>query len=288
MKKILVTGGLGLIGSHIVMRLLKEGYQVRVMDIRPKEDFALGEFPEGVEFLRGDVSNLKDCWWAMDGVEAVFHCAAVARTVETIDDPKRAHEVNATGTLNLLMAAKRFNIKRFVYSSSSICNVKAPTPYFVGKQCGEDYVSMWPEIYPLFTTISLRYANVYGPGQRQDGLYPNVLAAFAKSIKENGYLTVDGDGDQNRSFIHVDDVVEANILALNSNVQGVFDIGTDKYTTINEIADWFEEVSGCVVRHGPKREGDIFTIWIDTPRALYHLGFKSKIIFNKEQVKQYL
>ena len=289
MKKILVTGGLGLIGSHIVMRLLKEGYHVRIFDIRNASDFALGELPVGVEFIKGDIADFKECFFAVGGCEAVFHCAAVARTVETITDPKRAHEVNATGTLNLLEAAKRHGVKRFVYSSSSICNVDVPTPYKVGKQCGENYASVYGKIYGL-STISLRYANVYGPGQRQDGLYPNVLAAFAKQIKEEGKIQIDGSGQQNRSFIHVDDVVEANMLALNEPraIDGVYDIGTNEYTTIEEIGDWFEEVTGCVVTHGPERKGDIFTIPIRTEFAEFALNFKAKIIFNKEQVKTYL
>lgn len=287
MKRILVTGGLGLIGAHIVKRLLQEGYRVRILDIRSHENFALGNLPEGVEFIKGDVADFKTCFFAVGGCEAVIHCAAVARTVETIGLPLDAHAVNATGTLNLLESAKRHGLERFVYSSSSICNVAAPTPYFVGKQCGEHYVSVYSDLYKL-STISLRYANVYGPGQRRDGAYPNVLASFAKSRDEKGMVIVDGDGKQNRSFIHVDDVVEANMLALKSDAQGVFEIGTDKYTTIEQIADWFEEVFGCVMAHGPTRDGDIFEIPIDTKKAEEILGFRAKIIFNKEQVKQYL
>lgn len=287
MKKILVTGGLGLIGAHIVKRLLKDGHRVRILDIRDQSEFSLGDLPEGIEFIKGDVSDFRTCFFAVSGCDAVFHCAAVARTVETIGMPLDAHAINATGTLNLLESAKRLKIRRFIYSSSSICNVAAPTPYFVGKQCGEHYTSVYSDLYKL-STISLRYANVYGPGQRRDGAYPNVMAAMAKSRDENGMVIVDGDGKQNRSFIHVDDVVEANMLALNSDAQGVFEIGTDKYTTIEEIADWFEEVFGCVMAHGPARDGDIFEIPIDTKKAEEILGFRAKINFNKQQVKQYL
>lgn len=286
-NKILVTGGLGLIGSHLVMRLLKEGYQVRIFDIRDRSEFALGELPEGIEFIKGDIADFRECFFAVGGCDAIFHCAAVARTVDTIKDPRRSHDVNATGTLNLLESAKRHGVKRFVYSSSSICNVAAPTPYFVGKQCGEHYISVYSDLYKL-STISLRYANVYGPGQRRDGAYPNVLASFAKSRDEKEMVIVDGDGKQNRSFIHVDDVVEANMLALKSDVRGVFEIGTDQFTTIEEIGDWFEEVFGCLMLHGPARDGDIYTIPIDTKKAEEQLGFKAKIIFNKQQIKQYL
>lgn len=286
-RKVLVTGGLGLIGSHIVRRAIKEGCYVRVIDNRVPDRETLAYFKEhSVFFILGDISNRSDVAQAVDGMDAIFHTAAIARTMETVGDPIRAHAVNATGTLLLLEAARKFGIKRFVHSSSSILYVPE-TPYFVGKQCAESSVSVWAKLFGL-STISLRYANVYGPGQRQDGAYPNVLAAFAKRWKEDGTILVDGKGDQNRSFIHVDDVVDANWLALVSSQTGVFDIGTDEYTTIEEISDWFSEVTGCVVTHGPAREGDVFTIPISTREAFEVLGFKAKVIFNKEAIKSYL
>lgn len=285
-RKILVTGGLGLIGAHIVNRLAFEGYRVIVLDNRNMTEFSLGKRPDGVEFLQGDITNLKDVRFAMEGVDAVFHCAAIARTMETLQKPLRAHAVNATGTLFLLQIAQQCGVKRFVYSSSSI--LKAPgTPYFVGKQCSEGYCDVFDRLYGL-STISLRYANVYGPGQRQDGGYPNVMAAFAKRIKEKGEILVDGSGEQNRSFIHVDDVVEANMLALNSDLKGAYEIATDEYTSINTIADWFEHETTCVVKYGPERKGDIFTIRLDTEKAEKELGFRAKIPFTSNSIRSYL
>lgn len=280
--KALVTGGLGLIGSHIVMRLLKDGHQVRVLDIRPKEEFSLGKLPEEVEFLQGDVANLYDCHQAVQGIEMVFHTAAIARTVETIEEPLRAHAVNATGTLNLLITAQKNGVKRFVHSSSSILYVPN-TPYFVGKQCAESYASIWGDLYH-FSTISLRYANVYGKGQRRDGAYPNVLAAFARSKEEQGFIVVDGDGSQNRSFIHVDDVVEANMLAAACDVRAALDIGTRDYTSIKEISSWFD----CPVKHGPPRAGDIHTIGINAHAAEVLIGFTAKVRFSKQSIQDYL
>lgn len=281
--KCLVTGGLGLIGSHIVKRLLQDGHHVRILDIRPLTEWPLGDLPtRNLEVQQGDIADLYDCHVAMKDMEAVFHTAAIARTVETIDDPLRAHEVNATGTLNLLQVAKKRGIKRFVHSSSSILYVPK-TPYFVGKQCAESYVTIFADLYDL-STVSLRYANVFGPGQRRDGAYPNVLAAFARSRAEEGFIVVDGDGKQNRSFIHVDDVVEANMLAFESTACGVFDIGTDVYTSINECAEMFD----CEIRRGPSRPGDVFTIKINTMPAREALKFEAKIPFNKKAITSYL
>lgn len=280
--KVLVTGGLGLIGSHIAKRLISEGHSVRIFDIRVERT---GAADKHLDFFKGDVALLNDCVQAVKGCDAVIHTAAIARTMETIGDPLRAHDVNATGTLNLLMAAKGAGVKRFVHSSSSILYVPE-TPYFVGKQCAESYVSIYASLYGL-STISLRYANVYGPGQSQEGAYPNVIASMAKLFKETGVVIVSGDGEQNRSFIHVSDVVTANLKALESQVTGTFDIGTNVYTSINEIASWFKEL-GAVVTHGKERKGDVKTIRINTSKAKNRLKFEAKVVFSKEAIKSYL
>lgn len=278
MKNILVTGGIGFIGSAIVKRLLKDGYSVRAIDIRAPEN----PLDERIEFLHGDITNRFRCEEAMEGIDTVFHTAAVARTMDTVNDPMKAQETNATGTLLLLKAAKDRGVKRFVHSSSSILAVPK-TPYFVTKQCAESWVSIFALCYGL-STISLRYANVYGPGQRRDGEYPNVLAAMAKSKENKGKIFVTGTGKQSRSFVHVDDVVEANILAARSKEEGVFDIGTDTYTSILECAEMFE----CPISFIPDRPGDAFTIPIDTFPARKVLKFKAKIPFNKQSIKPYL
>ena len=160
MKRATISGGLGLIGSHIVRRLLDEGVSVRVIDIRMPET----PLDKRIEFIHGDIFAPHKAEEAVAGVDTVFHCAAIARTMETVGNPLRAQEVNATGTLYLLQASKRAGVKRFVHSSSSILYVPK-TPYFVTKQCAESWVSIFAEVYGL-STISLRYANVYGEGQR--------------------------------------------------------------------------------------------------------------------------
>lgn len=283
--KALVTGGLGLIGSHISKRLLEKGYTVRILDIRDFNEYPFYskyKLDDKLEFVHGDIVDVKTCQDAMIGIDVVFHTAAIARTNETVSDPMRAHDVNATGTLNLLLAARDNKVKRFIHSSSSILYVPY-TPYFVGKQCAESYVSIFSSLYGM-STISLRYANVFGPGQRRDGAYPNVLAAMAKSKEENGYITVYGDGKQNRSFIHVDDVVDANILALRVNTQRPLDIGSNIYTSVNELAAFFD----CPIHYGEARRGDVYTIKISTKEAKEDLNFEAKIELNRESLKSYL
>lgn len=285
--KVLVTGGLGLIGSHLVMRLLKEGHQVRVLDIRDFQEWPFRParpIPMQVDFIQGDVADIYTCHRAMQGMDVVFHTAAIARTAETIGQPLRAHAVNVTGTLNLLQIAAANGVKRFVYSSSSIVYVGNTTPYAVGKKAAEDYVSLYHNLYHL-STISLRYANVFGPGQRTDGEYPNVLAAFSRDKKEKGYITIYGDGSVRRSFIHVDDVVEANMLAMEkSEVSGAFDIASDFYHSIGDIALLFD----CEIRYAPERLGDTKIISLNGQLAEEKLGFKPHVKFKKENLQSYL
>lgn len=281
--KALVTGGLGLIGSHIVMRLLKDGHQVRILDKRDLTELPLGTMPLEVEFHRGDIAEIYDCHRAMNGIDVVFHTAAIARTAETITDPMGANRTNVDGTLNLLQMAKVWKVKRFVHSSSSIVYTGPSTPYAVGKIAGEHYVTLFGKLYNL-STISLRYANVYGPGQRRDGAYPNVLASFARDKAEKGYITIYGDGSVTRDFVHVDDVVEANMLALKSEQQGHFDICSGEYHTIKELSALFD----CEVRYADDRPGDTKLISLDPMAARDCLGFMAQIQLNKQSISSYL
>lgn len=282
--KALVTGGLGLIGSHIVMKLLERGHQVRVFDIRPLTEWPLsGGFPQDVEFYQGDVADLYDCHKAVKDCEVIFHTAAIARTAETIGEPLRAHAVNVTGTLNLLQIAKALGIKRFINSSSSIVYVGNTTPYAVSKRAAEDYVSLYEKLYGL-STISLRYANVYGEGQRRDGEYPNVLAAFARDKAAKGYITIFGDGSVKRDFVNVDDVADANMCALYQDVVGIYDIAFGEYHDVKSLAERFD----CEIRYEPERPGDAPIIELDPFWAKNDLGFKAQIPLDNKSLKPYL
>lgn len=274
MAKCLVTGGAGFVGSHLTDRLIELGHEVVVFDnllTGSKENLN-----PNAEFVLGDIRDTVEVEKAVQGVEIVFHTAAIARTPWTIEDPVLSHEITATGTLNLLEASRHNDVKRFVHSSS--CIVYVPfTPYFVAKQCAEEYVRLYPELYGL-STIALRYSNVYGSRQSEKGPSPNVFAALRKSKKENGRLLITGDGEQTRDYTHVSDIVEANISAALSDIQGVYYVGTGVPTSLNEVAPYF----CCPIEYVDERKGDIKHLVMDptdfkrdfnwTPKVDIHEG----------------
>lgn len=276
-----VTGAAGFIGSHVTDRLLQDGYTVVGFDNLSTGTIRNIPEREGFTFILGDVT---DKWAVMQfagRVDAIIHLAAVARTQDTIDDPFTCHETNITGTLNLLEASRATGVKRFVHGSSSI--LYAPhTPYYVSKLAAESYASIYPELYGL-STISLRYANVYGSRQSQEGAYPNVLASFARDKKEKGYITIYGDGSATRDFVHVSDAVEASILALKSFGTGVYDVGTGKQHSIQSVAERFD----CPIRYEEPRKGDVQYIRLDTAPAYVNLGFDAKVRL-EDGIKDYL
>lgn len=266
-----VTGCAGFIGSHVIDRLLQDGYTVVGFD--NLSTGSLDNLPEhpNFTFIEGDIT---DKWAVMQfagRVDAIIHLAAIARTQDTIEDPFTCHETNATGTLNLLEASRATGVKRFVHGSSSI--LYAPhTPYYVSKLAAESYASIYPDLYGL-STVSLRYANVYGPRQSQEGAYPNVLASFARDKKEKGYITIYGDGSVTRDFVHVSDAVDATALALESDKTGHYDIGSSTHHTIKSLAERFD----CEIRYEEPRRGDVPHIPIDITSATEDLGFVPKV-----------
>ena len=252
MKKAIVTGGAGFIGSNLVDKLIEQGVEVTILDnlstgkeenINPK-----------AKFINCDISTASeiDMLFYINGADVVFHLAALARVQPSIKDPISFNEVNVKGTLNVLLAAHKAKVKRVVYSDSSSCYVNAtkfPTPeehstnplspYGLQKYVGEQYCKMFSEVYNL-DTVSLRYFNVYGERMNLEGAYCLVLGIFAQKMLEGKPLTINNDGEQRRDFTYVGDVVEANILAATHKepLNGeAFNIGNGKEFTVNEIAD---------------------------------------------------
>ena len=252
MKKAIVTGGAGFIGSNLVDKLIEQGVEVTILDnlstgkeenINPK-----------AKFINCDISTASeiDMLFYINGADVVFHLAALARVQPSIEDPISFNEVNVKGTLNVLLAAHKAKVKRVVYSASSSCYgdaTKFPTPeehstnplspYGLQKYVGEQYCKMFSEVYNL-DTVSLRYFNVYGERMNLEGAYCLVLGIFAKQMLEGKPLTINNDGEQRRDFTYVGDVVEANILAATHKepLNGeAFNIGNGKEFTVNEIAD---------------------------------------------------
>lgn len=225
-EKVVVTGGAGFIGSHIADALIKEGFEVHVIDnlSNGKEE----NLNKKVIFHKADICNFSQIKPIFEGAKYVFHEAALPRVQFSIEKPIESNEANVTGTLNVLVCAKDAGVKRVMYAASSSAygdqdvmplveamNANPKSPYGLQKYIGEMYLRLFYQIYGL-ETVSLRYFNVYGPRQNPDGAYALVIGKFLKQLKAGGPMTITGDGTQTRDFTSVYDVVNANLLAMKS------------------------------------------------------------------------
>ena len=295
MRKVIVTGGAGFIGSHLVDKLIEQEVKVIVLD-----DCSTGKY-ENINpkacYINVDITTIDPNQFLSKEIQidALFHLAAKTTVQESINRPEYYNKVNVKGTLNMLMLAHKLNIKRFVFSSSSSVygNAKVPTseehplnpmsPYALHKLIGEQYCKLYSDIYDL-DTVCLRYFNVYGDRMNNEG-YKLVFPIFKEQISNNKPLTINNDGEQRRDFIHVDDIVNANILALNhkSNFKGdIYNVGSNKSYSINEIADMFG---------GNKIKGnnviEPFETLADISKIMLELDFYPKDNL-KEWIKKYI
>ena len=264
MRKAIVTGGAGFIGSNLVNRLIEKGIEVVVLD-----NFSTGKEENSnpkAKFIQCDISksSIFDLMYNMKGADVVFHLAALARVQPSIEDPIPFNEVNITGTLNILLAAHKTGIKRVVYSASSSAYGNtdilptpedAPTnplsPYGLQKYVGEQYCKMFSEVYGL-DTVSLRYFNVYGEQMNFGGAYKTVIAVFIEQMQKGEKLNIVNEGNQRRDFTYVGDVCNANILAATTSNKfngEVFNVGNGDNFSVNEVADMF----GGEKKYGEKR-----------------------------------
>ena len=287
-----VTGGCGFIGTHLVDRLVNDGHRVIVLD-----DLSTGNLDglnPAAEPLYCSVTDGDALAAATDGADVVFHTAAWARIERSVADPVGTHAVNVTGTLNVLRAAQINGVSRVINSSSSSVYGDQPThlmredmtpnpksPYALQKLMGEQYANLYAELFGM-TVVSLRYFNVYGPGQSADGAYSLVIPRFLRMREQGQSLTVYGDGNQTRSYTHVSDVVEANILAATAELPAgrhtVLNIGTGQETSVNEIA----AAIGGPVRHivpNPRREFEEARKAADYSRARSLIGWEPRVAF---------
>jgi len=281
-SKVLVTGGAGFIGSYVVRELLAQGYSVIVIDNLLSGKKA--NIPKGVKFFKSDIRNLKEIEPIFKGVKYVYHLAAIPSVQYSIENPNETNEVNITGTLNVLLAAKKASVKRLVYSASSSVygdvkklpineseTAKPKSPYALQKYVGELYCKMFSEVYGL-ETVCLRYFNVYGYGQPSVGAYASVIAKFIDLKKRKKNLTIVGDGNQTRDFIHVTDVAKANVLAATSERVGngeSINIGTGKKSSVKDIA----KLIGGSIDYLPPRIEPKDSL-ADISLAKFLLGFK--------------
>lgn len=292
----LVTGGAGLIGSHIVDRLVRDGHGVRVIDnLSTGKKENIEPFLDKIEFVEGDIRDVSLTQKAMHGVDYVFHQAALPSVPRSVKDPVTTNAANVDGTLNVLVTARDVGVKRVIYASSSSLygdSVVLPkkesmspeprSPYAVSKLAGQLYCQVFCRIYGL-ETVALRYFNVFGPRQDPESQYSGVVARFITSLLEAKAPTVFGDGEQSRDFTYVENVVEVNLLAVKAEgVSGeVFNIACGEQLTVNGLVRLLGEIlclpSGLIAQYGPARPGDVCHSLADISKAKILLGYEPKI-----------
>jgi UDP-glucose 4-epimerase len=288
--KYLVTGGAGFIGSHIVEALAQHRHEIVILDNLFSGNIAnIQPFlkKKNIAFIQGSVTDLSLLQQILEDVDGIFHEAAIASVQQSVQNPLETHDVNSTGTLNVLIAAQDCGVKKIVCASTAAVYGNNPhlpkredmipellSPYAVSKLTGEYYCSVFSKLYGI-KTVSLRYFNVFGPRQDSGSEYSGVISKFIAQARQSKPITIFGDGTQTRDFVFVSDVVSANILAMKSGVQGVFNIGCGVQTSLNELAETAKNIVGIDVPviYGPSREGDIKKSCADISRARTMLGY---------------
>lgn len=298
-SRILVTGGAGFIGSHIVDRLLKEGFEVTVIDdlsTGRRENLVHNLGRKDLHLIKGDIRDKSLVKRVIEDVDAVFHEAALVSVPRSIENPLLTNEINVSGTLNLLKACVDANVKRFVYASSTAVYGDCKTlpihenlrpqpisPYAVSKLAAENYVKIYHRVYSL-NTVCLRYFNVYGPRQTHSP-YSGVITIFINNLLKNEPPVIYGDGKQTRDFIHVQDVVEANMLGLTKSaaVGEILNVATGTRTTINQLAAMLQQILKTSLKpvYANPRPGDIKHSFADIAKAKKLLGYSPKTSLQK-------
>jgi len=286
----LVTGGAGFIGSHIVDRLSADGHQIRILD-----DFSTGKHDNtasspAAEIITGDVGDFDTVRAAMEGVNAVFHLAAIASVAASVANPLASEHTNYRGTLNVLEAARLAGTQRVIFASSAAVYGNLPklpkredmpsrplSPYAVDKLASEYACQMYHHLYGL-ETVALRYFNVFGPRQDPSSPYSGVISIFSESLKQGKQPIIYGDGEQTRDFVYVSDVVEANIRALASTTAPGMSINVATGTTvsINGLLQTICQLKDqrFSPRYKPSRQGDIRHSQADIQLARLHLDWQ--------------
>jgi nucleoside-diphosphate-sugar epimerase len=290
----LVTGGAGFIGSHLVEALLTRGNSVRVLDNLSSGYIEnLQPVINHIEFFNGDIQDSAIVKKAMHGVDYVFHLAAMVSVPQSMHQPMDAELMNAAGTLNLLQAASEAGVRCFVLSSTCAVYGDEPTlpkietmlpepksPYAVAKLAGEHYCQVFNESFNLKTVI-FRYFNVFGPRQDPSSAYSGVISIFADKLSQGVAPTIFGDGEQTRDFVYVADVVQANLLAVETEQAAgqVFNIGTGQQSSINQLFKTLCGVLGCDIQpnYASPRVGDIVHSFSNPDRAKTVLGWQAEV-----------
>jgi nucleoside-diphosphate-sugar epimerase len=292
-SRILVAGGAGFIGSHIVDKLIKADAEVTVLDnlyTGRIENIKRYKQNRNFRFVKGDVRNFKLVEKLVKNVDAVFNLAAVVSVPRSVENPLLANDVNVKGTLNLLKACSDSNVRRFIQSSSASiygdtetlpvredCAAQPISPYAVSELAAENYAKVFYKVYEL-ETVCLRYFNVYGPRQTYSP-YSGAITIFLNQLLHNQSPTILGDGEQTRDFVYVEDVVSANMLGLleKKAVGEVFNISTGEATTLNKLVQMLQEIMGKTSLkpiYNKPRPGDIQHSYASIEKARRILGYE--------------
>lgn len=295
--KILVTGGAGFVGSHLVERLLAQGEEVRVLD-----NFSTGKLDnllssQRLEIKSGDVKNKKDCEQACKGISIVFHLAAKTNITQSLKDPEDCYETNISGTLNMLQAAYHHNVKRFVFASSGaiyglannlpLDEKTTPYPitaYAISKLAGEHYCYLFAQEHGI-ESVSLRYANIYGPKQTIEKVYPKAIPTFIQCAFNDDPYPIYGEGTQTRDFVYIDDVIDVTLSAsILSNISShVFNIASGQSTTLLKVGFFINKLMGKSLRpmYGHPRRGEQDNVVMDISLARAFLNYHPKVSFEE-------
>ena len=297
MKTYLVTGGAGFIGSHIVEALLQSGGKVKVLDnfFTGKKGNLVGF---NIELVEGDIRNVETVKKAVKGVDCILHQAALRSVPMSIEDPWAYNEVNVTGTLNILLAARDAGVKRVVFASSSSCygntdrlpqiETQTPcpiSPYAVSKLASEHYCSVFSNIYGL-ETVSLRYFNVFGPRQDPKSQYAVVIPLFIKAAFDGRPLEVHGDGLQTRDFTYISNAVNANVLAATTpnHLSGeVLNIACGEHHSLMDLIRILSKILGkeLKITHTKPRKGDVRHTCANIDRAKELIHYEADVRFEE-------
>lgn len=289
--RVLVTGGAGFIGSHLVEALLRENYVVRVLD-----DLSSGHLTNlerlACDFIEGDVADFEKVQTAVSGCDIIFHQAALVSVPRSVKEPALNHKSNVTGPFNVFEAGRLAGVKRIVYASSAAVYGDLPglpkresdpiaplTPYAVAKSISEQFAAVYAQLYGV-SSVGLRYMNVFGPRQDPSSPYSGVLSIFCQKLLAGERVTIFGDGEQSRDFVFVHDVVQANMLAAfgqnQDGLSGVYNVGRGEQTTLNGVVEMLEEIDGrsIPVTYQPARQGDIRHSVADISKIKQDLEFE--------------
>ena len=297
-NKYLVTGGAGFIGSHIVTRLVQDGALVRVVDnLSTGQIQRLDPVLSAIEFVEGDLADEAIAKAVVEGMDFVVHQAAVPSVQRSLLDPVGTNRSNVIGTLNLLESCQKAAVRRFIYAASSSAygdtevlpkHEDMPpnpmSPYALQKFVGERYCKLYFELYGL-ETVSLRYFNVFGPGQDPHSEYSAVIPKFINCMLTNRPITIYGDGEQSRDFTYIDNIVDANLLALRApHAAGkMCNIGCGERISLNRLVVLLEQQLGVAaqVNHGSPKSGDVRHSLADVERARAIMNYEPRIKFDE-------